>query len=68
MSNATTVRIPAVGEYIGFKEAHPNNLYKVLEADEKGAIIDFIGNYRAVSPESWTFHQPCDSTWCVACK
>lgn len=60
-------RIPAKGEYIGFKGAHPNNLYEVLEADERGAIIDFIGSYRVVSPNSWTFHAECTNTWCHAC-
>lgn len=61
-------RIPRVGEYIGFAGAHPNNLYEVLEADEKGVFIDFIGNYRAVELKDVRFHRPCNSPYCVACS
>ena len=63
----STTRIPQVGEYIGFAGAHPNNLYKVLEADETGAFIDFIGNFRAVDLKDVRFHAACDNKWCPAC-
>lgn len=60
-------RIPEKDEYIGFVGAHPNNLYKVIEADAKGALIDYIGEYRAVSPDAIIFHNECDDLWCIAC-
>lgn len=60
-------RVPEVGEYIGFAQAHPNNLYKVTEVGPDWVTIDFIGNMRSVDMADVRFHAPCENKWCNSC-